>query len=85
MEPANLLLAQALTLAGLIGASGAYAGIIRRRQEHRIASFAGATASQAAVDRVERSLALGRIGRIDHTFVRSAYLPHGRYPRHKRR
>ena len=82
MEPGNLLLAQDITLSGLIGASGAYAGIIRRRQERRIMSHVAASASQAAVDRVDRSLVLGR---IDHTFIRSAFLPHRRYPGHRRR
>ena len=82
MEPSNLLLAQAITLSGLIGASGAYAGIIRRRGERRLESASAVVAAQSAVDRVERSLILGR---LDHTFIRSAYLPHGRYPDKRRR
>ena len=82
MEPSNLLLAQAITLGGLIGASGAYAGIIRRRGRHRLESASVLAAGQSAVDRVERSLVLGR---LDHTFIRSAYLPHGRYPDKRRR
>ena len=82
MELSNLVLAQAITLSGLIGASGAYAGIIRRRGQHRLESASAQAASQSAVDRVERSLVLGR---LDHTFIRSAYLPHGRYPGKRRR
>ena len=81
MEPSNLLLAQALTLSGLIGAAGAYAGLIRRRGDRRVAETA-MTASQSAIDRVERSLVLGR---LDQTFIRSAYLPHRRYPGWRRR
>jgi hypothetical protein len=75
MDQSHLVLQQALSLSGLIGAAAAYAGIIRRRQERRIALNTTA-ASQSAIDRVERSLVLGR---IDHTFVRTAYLPHRRY------
>jgi hypothetical protein len=82
MDPSNLLLAQAITLIGLIGASGAYAGIVRRRGQHRLEAASAAAAGQSAVDRVERSLVLGR---LDHTFIRSAYLPHGRYPDKRRR
>jgi hypothetical protein len=82
MDPSNLLLAQAITLSGLIGASGAYAGIVRRRGQHRLEAASSAAAGQSAVDRVERSLILGR---LDHTFIRSAYLPHGRYPDKRRR
>ena len=74
--------AQAIRLSGLIGASGAYAGIIRRRGQHRLESASALAASQLAVDHVERSLILGR---LDHTFIRSAYLPHGRYPGKRRR
>jgi hypothetical protein len=81
MEPSDLLLGQALTLSGLIGASAAYAGIVRRRVEARTAQVV-ASASRSAVDRVDRALVLGR---IDHTFIRSAYLPHGRYPGIRRR
>lgn len=70
MEPTNLLLAQALTLSGLVGASGAYAGILRRRSERRIEDEVTAHASHAATERIDRHRALGR---IEHTFVRSAY------------
>ena len=82
MEPSNLLLAQTVSLCGLIGAAGAYGGIIRRRVEYRLESASAASAAETAVDRVERSLVLGR---LDHTFIRSAYLPHGRYPGKRRR
>jgi hypothetical protein len=81
MEPANILLAQALTLIGLIGASGAYASLIRRRQESRVEHAAAVAASQSAAERVESTLFLGR---VDHTFIRSAYLPHRRYPGKRR-
>ena len=74
MEPTNLLLAQALSLGGLVGASCAYAGIVRRRRDQRIANVAAAQASSAATERVGRQIALAR---IDHTFVKSAY-PHRR-------
>lgn len=82
MEVSNVLLAQTVALCGLIGAAGAYAGMIRRRVEHRMESASADAAAQTAVDRVERTLVLGR---IDHTFIRSAYLPHGRYPGKGRR
>ena len=82
MEPNSLLLAQAITLSGLIGASGAYAGIIRRRQERRIESDFVVAAGEALSEREDRS---PLIGRVDNTFIRSAYLPHGRYPGHRRR
>jgi hypothetical protein len=81
MESANVLLAQALTLIGLIGASGAYASLIRRRQESRV-EHAAAAASQSAAERVENALFLGR---VDHTFIRSAYLPHRRYADRRRK
>lgn len=71
MDPTNtMLLAQALSLSGLIGASGAYVGIIRRRRDGRIEMQAAAEASEVATERVGRQIALGR---IEHTFVRSAY------------
>ncbi|HEX7197597.1 MAG TPA: hypothetical protein VF364_12290 [Candidatus Limnocylindria bacterium] len=66
MEPTNLLLAQALSLSGLVGASGAYAGILRRRRDRQ---GEAALASNAAAERVDRHMALAR---IDHTFVKSA-------------
>jgi hypothetical protein len=81
MEPGNLVLAQALTLTGLIGASGGYASLIRRRRERRVESEAMA-ASQAAAVRVESTLFLGR---IDHTFIRSSLLSRRRYPGVRRR
>jgi hypothetical protein len=70
MQPVHVLLAQALSLSGLVAASGAYAGIVRRRVERRIEIQAAAHASQAAVTRVDRSMALLR---IDRTFSASAY------------
>jgi hypothetical protein len=82
MEPSTVLLAQALTLSGLIGSAGAYAGIVRRRAEWRLEMRAADASTRSAVDRVQRVIALGR---IDRTFVRSAYLPHGRYPEAERR
>jgi hypothetical protein len=75
MQPATLVLAQAISLSGLIAASAGYASLIRRRQHRRTELQAATAASDAAVDRVERSLVLGR---IDRTFVRSAYLPRRR-------
>ena len=68
IKPGNLLLAQALTLSGLIGASGAYASLVRRRQERRV-ELAEIAASQSRATRVETALFLGR---IDDTFIRSA-------------
>ena len=82
MEPSNLLLAQAMTLSGLVGASGAYAGIIRRRSLRRLETESSLAASQTAVDRVERSLVLGR---LDDTFIRSSYVSKDRYPGKRRR
>jgi hypothetical protein len=70
MQPLHILLAQALSLSGLVAASGAYAGIVRRRLERRTEIQAVAHASQAAVTRVDRSMALSR---IDRTFSASAY------------
>lgn len=70
MEPTNLLLAQALSLSGLVGASGVYAGILRRRGERRTQDEISAHASHAAAERVDRHRALGR---IEQTFIRSAY------------
>jgi hypothetical protein len=72
MEPSTFLLAQAMSLSGLIAASAGYAGLIRRRHHRRNEMEIASAASSAALDRVERSLVLGR---IDRTFVRSAYLP----------
>lgn len=72
MEPSTFLLAQAMSLSGLIAASAGYAGLIRRRQQRRSEMHVATAASDAALDRVERSLVLGR---IDRTFVKSAYLP----------
>ena len=74
MEPGTLFIAQAVSLSGLIAASAGYASLIRRRHHRRDELQAGTAASNAAVERVERSLVLGR---IDHTFVKSAY-PHRR-------
>ncbi len=70
MEPSQLILAQTLSFSGLIGASGAYAGIIRRRQERRLEAEATAAAARTAVVRVDRSLALSR---LDRTFTSSIY------------
>ncbi len=70
MQQVHVLLAQALSLSGLVAASGAYAGILRRRQERRVEYRAAAHASQAAVTRVDRSMALSR---IDRTFSASVY------------
>lgn len=72
MEPGTLLIAQAMSLSGLIAASAGYFGLIRRRSHRRTVLQAETTASNAALERVERSLILGR---IDRTFVKSAYLP----------
>lgn len=69
MEASHLLLAQTLSLCGLIGGAAAYAGLIRRRAERLIEERA-ALASQAAVERVGRTLALGH---IEHTFLRGHY------------
>ena len=70
MEVNHLLLAQTLSLSGLLGASGAYAGIVRRRRERRIDLQASADASHTAADRVERSMALAH---LDRTFTPSVY------------
>jgi hypothetical protein len=70
MEPSNLLLAQALSLSGLVGATAAYAGIVRRRRDLGALTQATALASAAAVERVDRHLSLSR---LEDTFVRSAY------------
>lgn len=75
MEAAALLVAQALSLSGLIGASGAYAGIVRRRQDHRLEVRAAAAISTAAVDRIDRHRTLAR---LDQTFIKSAYRPRDR-------
>lgn len=77
MEPSHLLLVQTLSLSALVGATGAYAGILRRRQAKRIDLQAMAGASHAAVDRVDRSLILTRLRR---TFSPSAYPRHGVAP-----
>jgi hypothetical protein len=68
MEPSHLLLAQSLSLSALVAATGAYAGIVRRRGEVRIGLRATVDASLAAVDRIDRSMALTR---LDRTFIRS--------------
>jgi hypothetical protein len=70
MQPSHLLLAQALSLSGLVAACGAYAGLIRRRRDRRTELQATTDASTSAVSRIERSMALSH---IDHTFSRSAY------------
>ena len=74
MDPSQLLLAQTLSLSGLLGASGAYAGIVRRRHELRIELQAMAEASDAAAERVDRSMALSRLSR---TFSPSVYQRQG--------
>ena len=70
MEPSNLLLAQALSLSGLVGATGAYAGIVRRRRDLGVVADEVAIASAAAVERVDRHISLSR---LDATFIKSAY------------
>jgi hypothetical protein len=75
MQPGTLLIAQAMSLSGLIAASVGYASLTRRRHHRRIELQAATTASNAALDHVERSLVLGR---IDRTFVNSAYVPRRR-------
>lgn len=82
MEPSYLLLAQTLSLSGLMGASGAYAGIVRRRQERRIELQALDNASGAAVERVDRAMALSRLSR---TFSPSVYERQGRAPESRER
>jgi hypothetical protein len=82
MEPSHLLLAQTLSLSGLLGASGAYAGIVRRRRERRIDLQASGDASQAAIERVDRSMALSRLSR---TFSPSVYRRQGRAAAIRRR
>lgn len=74
MDPTHLLLVQALSLSGLLGGSGAYAGIVRRRRD-RLEERAFSRASEAAVERVDRHMA---IARLDHTFMESVYRPIGR-------
>ena len=69
VDPTQLFLGQAVALGGLVGAAGAYAGIVRRRHEVRI-KWSAANASQAAVDRVDRHMSLAR---LEHTFTKSAY------------
>lgn len=60
MDPTQLLLAQALSLSGLVGGTGAYAGIVRHRHERQIES-AAADRSNQAVERVEQQLTLTRL------------------------
>lgn len=69
MDAPHLLLAQSLSLSGLIGAAGAYAALIRRRAE-RLDAHRALLASQAAVERVDRTLALGH---LEHTYLRGPY------------
>ena len=69
MSTSYLLLAQALSLSGLIGAAAAYAGIVRRRADARVVMRASTDSSLMAVDRVDRSLALAR---LERTYVKSA-------------
>jgi hypothetical protein len=73
MQPTDMLLAQALSFSGLVGASGAYAGIVRRRIDRRVEAHASADASEAAVERVQRSIALSK---LERTFTKSAYRRH---------
>lgn len=75
MEPTQLLLAQTLALSGLVGAVGAYAGILRRRANGRLEAAAISVANEAAIERVERHMTLAR---LEHTFVKSAYRPRNR-------
>jgi hypothetical protein len=70
MEASNLLLAQALSLSGLVGATASYAGIVRRRRAVAAVAEAAAFASAAAVERVDRHRSLGR---LEDTFIKSAY------------
>lgn len=69
MDASHLLLAQSLSLSGLIGAVGAYAGIVRRRAQ-RLDEQRAVLASQAAAERVGRAMALGH---LEHTFLRGHY------------
>ena len=76
MDPTNIALVQLLSLSGLVGASGAYAGIVRRRHERRMEAETAARSSDVAVERVARHRALTG---IENTFARSAY-PHRKPP-----
>jgi hypothetical protein len=71
VDNSQLLVAQALSLSGLIGAAGAYAGILRRRADARMVTRAAMDSSLVAVDRVDRSIALSRLERtFDKSVVR---------------
>jgi len=70
MDSSSFLLAQTLSLSGLVGATGAYAGIVRRRRNARLAAEQGALASAAAIERIDRQRTLSR---LEDTFIRSAY------------
>ena len=70
MGPSELLLAQAISLSGLLGATAAYAGIVRRRSALRLEFAAAAQSSRTATERVERHLTLAR---LEHTFTKSAF------------
>ena len=55
------LLGQLVALAGLIGAIGAYAGVLRRRNVVRDAIRVANEATSAAIDRVARLRGLDRV------------------------
>lgn len=55
------LLGQLVATAGLIGAVGAYAGVLRRRNVVRDAIRTANAATSAAIDRVERLGGLDRV------------------------
>jgi hypothetical protein len=55
------LLGQLVAVSGLIGAIGAYAGILRRRREFRHADRIADEATSSAIDRVARLRALDRV------------------------
>ena len=75
MDSTHLLLAQALSMSGLLGASGAYAGMVRRRHDHRLEVEEASLASDAAIERVERELAMAH---LENTFSKSVYRRFGR-------
>jgi hypothetical protein len=81
MDASHLLLAQSLSLTGLIGGAAAYAGLIRRRAE-RVLQERATLASQGAVERVTRTLALGH---LEHTYLRGHYPASLRGPWARRR
>jgi 16S rRNA C1402 (ribose-2'-O) methylase RsmI len=80
VDSTQLLLVQALSLSGLVGGTGAYAGLVRHRQERRTSWAAAALSSQAAVERVVQHMALAR---LQNTFAKSSIRPRNRSrPKH---